>query len=170
MEISQRLLWLGSSSRWLVRVVAMALLLSGCASNPQYYYVPEEDPGLVERPVETHSAETETLQDEERQYSYVDPVPDVVSERPSSVEQLVRQSDHKLRNSRYEEAASLLERALRISPSDADLYYRLGTVRLRQGRYAQAEQLARRGMSLSHDSRQRQDLQRLVDLSQKGQG
>ena len=46
-------------------------------------------------------------------------------------------------------AGASLERAIRISPRDPALYYRLATVRLAQQNYHQAKQLCRKAMSLS---------------------
>ena len=49
-------------------------------------------------------------------------------------------------------AASSLERALRIAPTEPQVLYRLSEIRLMQGDAAQAEQLAQRGLSYSHGS------------------
>jgi tetratricopeptide (TPR) repeat protein len=51
------------------------------------------------------------------------------------------------------EAASLLERALRIEPRNARIWYRLARVRMAQGQYRQAASLAAKSNSLaSHDA------------------
>jgi len=44
-------------------------------------------------------------------------------------------------------AVSLLERALRIDGSSAELYHQIAEVRLGQGRFADAEQVAAKGLS-----------------------
>lgn len=48
-----------------------------------------------------------------------------------------------------ERAAALCERALRINPRDAQLWYRLASVRAQQGRANEAEGFARRALSFS---------------------
>lgn len=50
-----------------------------------------------------------------------------------------------------ERAAALCERALRINPRDALLWYRLADVRAQQGRPGEAEGFARRALSYSAD-------------------
>ena len=51
----------------------------------------------------------------------------------------------------WEQAAALLERALRIDPRNAHLWYRLAAIRLQQGRYGMAESLAQKSISLAKD-------------------
>ncbi|MCC7490079.1 MAG: tetratricopeptide repeat protein [Gammaproteobacteria bacterium] len=55
----------------------------------------------------------------------------------------------------YPLATSSLERALRINPNDADIWYELGRVKLRQGDRAQAESMARRALALAGSDAQR---------------
>lgn len=56
----------------------------------------------------------------------------------------------------WEQAAALLERALRIEPRNAHLWHRLAQVRLQQERYAQAASLARKSNVLAGDDKQLQ--------------
>jgi tetratricopeptide (TPR) repeat protein len=49
----------------------------------------------------------------------------------------------------HEQAASYLERALRIEPNDPRLWHRLAKVRYDQGRYQQAVNLAKRSIALA---------------------
>lgn len=51
----------------------------------------------------------------------------------------------------WEQAAALLERALRIKPRNARLWHRLAKIRLQQGRYAMAESLAQKSTALAKD-------------------
>lgn len=46
-------------------------------------------------------------------------------------------------------AAALCERALRISPRDGQVWYKLATIRFQQGRYADAQGFARRALSFA---------------------
>ena len=48
-----------------------------------------------------------------------------------------------------EQAAALCERALRISPRDGDVWYRLASIRFQQRRYADADGFARRALSFA---------------------
>ncbi|WP_426415881.1 tetratricopeptide repeat protein [Aestuariirhabdus sp. LZHN29] len=149
--------------------VSLGAILVGCASRPEYYYVPEQDPGRELVPqIETDRSATPDAPSPEAgdTYSYVDPAPGALAQRPAGVIQLVSLSEQQLSAAQFDAAAASLERALRIAPDDADLYYRLGSVRLQQGQFAQAEQLARRGLSIVHDTEQRAQLQRLIEQAQ----
>jgi predicted Zn-dependent protease len=62
---------------------------------------------------------------------------------------LLDDSDRKLQAGQQEAAAAAVERALRISPSNALLWYRLAAIRVGQGQWSQAEALAQKSLSLS---------------------
>ncbi len=62
---------------------------------------------------------------------------------------LLARADTHVQAGQWEQAAALLERALRIEPRNAWLWHHLATVRLRQGRYAQAVSLANKSSSLA---------------------
>ena len=63
----------------------------------------------------------------------------------------------------YPLATSSLERALRINPNDADIWYELGRVKLGQGDYAQAQNMARRALALAGgDPQQRARCEALI--------
>jgi len=62
---------------------------------------------------------------------------------------LLAQADSRVQAGEWEQAAALLERALRIEPRNAWLWHHLATVRFRQGRYAQAVSLANKSSSLA---------------------
>lgn len=66
---------------------------------------------------------------------------------------LMQDADRALAASRYDTAASTLERALRIEPRNASLWHRLANVRYRQQRYEQAIQLASKSNTLARDGR-----------------
>ena len=61
----------------------------------------------------------------------------------------VRIARQKADQGKLNQAAALLERALRIQPRDALLWNQLADIRLRQKRYPQAESLARKSISLA---------------------
>jgi Flp pilus assembly protein TadD len=60
----------------------------------------------------------------------------------ASVDQAIADGD-------LERAAAVSERALRISPRDAYLWYRLASIRYQQQRYGEAEGFARRALSFA---------------------
>lgn len=62
----------------------------------------------------------------------------------------------------YNRAAALTERALRIRPREAGLWYTLATIRLDQGRNAEALGHAQRALSFSTDTAQRRDIEQLL--------
>jgi Tfp pilus assembly protein PilF len=64
----------------------------------------------------------------------------------------------------WEQAAALLERALRIAPRDAYLWHRLASVRLKQGQYRLAESLAQKSNALARDNAElQQENTRLIN-------
>ncbi|HEC18338.1 MAG TPA: tetratricopeptide repeat protein [Gammaproteobacteria bacterium] len=68
-----------------------------------------------------------------------------------AINTLLARAELQVQQSRWERAAALLERALRIEPRNAGLWHRLALVRFRQGRYAMAESLAQKSTALAGD-------------------
>jgi predicted Zn-dependent protease len=67
-----------------------------------------------------------------------------------------------------ERAAAVLERALRIDPKNARLWYELARVRLLQGKLSLAESLATKSNALAgHDEELREDNGRIIDAVQQ---
>lgn len=66
---------------------------------------------------------------------------------PSST--LLASVDTAIAAGELERAAALCERALRISPRDAVVWYRLATIRFRQQRYGEAVNTAQRALSFA---------------------
>lgn len=73
----------------------------------------------------------------------------VVSSQPPAVVALLDQAEQQANAGELEPAAASLERAIRIDPRNAVLWYHLATVRLSQGESSQAEQLAVKSNSLA---------------------
>ena len=69
---------------------------------------------------------------------------------PAAAE-LVQRAERESAQGRHEEAAILLERAVRIEPGHPVVWQNLAVVRYRQGDYSQAEQLALRSNALGRD-------------------
>lgn len=68
-----------------------------------------------------------------------------------AVATLLARAQIKQGQARWEQAAELLERALRIEPRNAQLWHRLAKIRLQQGRYGMAESLAQKSNALAKD-------------------
>jgi len=69
--------------------------------------------------------------------------------QPPAVLALLDQAEQQANTGELESAAASLERAIRIDPRNAVLWYHLATVRLSQGESTQAEQLAVKSNSLA---------------------
>jgi len=81
----------------------------------------------------------------------------------TAVVALLEDAEQQSGSGRLDTAAVSLERALRIEPRNAQVWYRLAQVRMRQGKLDQAEGLATKSMVLAGDDRRlRADNWRLV--------
>ena len=88
-----------------------------------------------------------------------DPYMDISSEQDTSraTSSLLAKVDVQESAQNWEQAAALLERALRIQPRDAQLWHRLAQVRLQQGQYQLAASLAQKSSALARDDVQLQE-------------
>lgn len=68
-----------------------------------------------------------------------------------AVAALLAKADQQEYQAHWEQAAALLERALRIEPRNARLWHRLAKIRLQEGRYGMAESLAQKSNALAKD-------------------
>lgn len=90
---------------------------------------------------------------------------------PSASSVLLEQGQAARAAGNYPEAASSIERALRIDPGNAVLWLELGEVRMAEGNYQQAEALARKSVSLTASDRAtRAAATRLIVEALKAQG
>lgn len=81
-------------------------------------------------------------------------LPPTTNEQPATASSTLLQGvDAAIAQGDLERAAALCERALRISPRDALLWYRLASVRAQQGRLNEAEGFAQRALSFSNADR-----------------
>jgi predicted Zn-dependent protease len=84
---------------------------------------------------------------------------------------LLDESERKLRAGEQEAAAASVERALRISPGNALLWYRLAAIRIGQRQWSQAEALAQKSLSLGGgDRRLQQDNWQLIAQARRELG
>lgn len=95
----------------------------------------------------------------ERDVRPVEVIPPGVSEpvRPSTpaspVATLMASVDTAVAAGELEQAAALCERALRISPRDGYVWYRLASIRFQQQRYSDADGFARRALGFAGGDR-----------------
>lgn len=75
----------------------------------------------------------------------------VMPDAGRAVHTLLARAESHEQQEQWEQAAALLERALRIEPRNARLWHRLAKIRLQQGRYAMAESLAQKSNALARD-------------------
>ena len=77
---------------------------------------------------------------------------------------LLAKADTQEKAKHWEQAAALLERALRIDPRNAHLWHRLANIRFQQGQYQLAESLAQKSNALAPDDTElQQENLRLMD-------
>ena len=79
-----------------------------------------------------------------------------VSRQPPAVLALLEHAQQQANDGDLESSAASLERAIRINPGSAVLWYHLATLRLAQGEARQAEQLAVKSNSLAPGNRVQQ--------------
>lgn len=81
---------------------------------------------------------------------------------PAAVTGLIKQAEQKEAEGDLTMASASLERALRIAPNSAEVYYRLARVHQAQGQHDQAVQFARRGLAQGADSELQAKLQAII--------
>jgi len=97
--------------------------------------------------------------------------PQTVASQPPAVVALLGQAEMQANGGDLNAAAASLERALRIDPRNAVIWYHLATVRLEQGEPAQAEQLAVKSNSLAGGNRLQQSRNwHLIAQARRAQG
>jgi tetratricopeptide (TPR) repeat protein len=73
---------------------------------------------------------------------------------PTASSTLLAEVDQAIAANQLDRAAALCERALRITPRDGLLWYKLATIRYLQGRHADARGFAQRALSLAGSNAQ----------------
>jgi hypothetical protein len=126
-----------------IPALVAALALAACVTAPPPRTPPSE-------PVPTEPEPTTPTPPPEQPSEPPPPAP-VVPEPVlgAASRALVDQARGHLQAKNYPLAASTLERALRIEPSNALLWIELGKVRQAEGNYVQAENMGRRAASLT---------------------
>jgi tetratricopeptide (TPR) repeat protein len=121
----------------------LVLLLGACSIQPPSQLPPVVDSG---------SQSSESLPPGEAPGPVIEAQPENRASR-GAVIALLDRAEHYRRLGDTGAASATLERALRIDPRNARLWYQLAEVRLQQGRPAQAEQLALKSNALSAGDR-----------------
>ena len=154
---------------------ALALsLLAGCSVNPQHLPAPVEHripatdalPNTGSPAVVTAQPQyTPNTTPEAADTSPTPPTSDTRAPHDSTITALVTRANEQAAGGQYQAAAGSIERAIRITPDDAELWYDLARIRLRQGELDEAEELAvkSRSMAAGHPALQARNW-RLVAL------
>jgi tetratricopeptide (TPR) repeat protein len=133
-------------------IIPLLLSLSGCAVITGPAPVEDRDtntsPGTASQPAATAEEDTD-VQVYPAESSPWRTQPPATEGSQGAVDKLLAEASIQQRNSQPVEAAALLERALRIEPRNADIWYRLARVRMTQGQYRQAAALAAKSNSLA---------------------
>lgn len=139
-------------------VILLLLFIYACTTTtpqqpqnpPEIVEAPVEEIVIEETPVEEEVVIEETSVEEETpEMVIVEPVIVVPTENTENkaVTNLVSQADTFYANGDYSNSYSILERALRIDPNNADIWYRMGLIKLREGEYDQAIQFAMKAVN-----------------------
>lgn len=143
-------------------LVAMILLMAGCASTPDTTPLPTPDisssaqiDDSVRRPTPVYEfPEAGAQGDSASEMEPLSKPPTYSNENTSTsrtVVALLDQASKMEASGNPEKAAATLERALRIEPRNARLWHRLAVIRYQQGQYTQAESLAAKSSTLAQD-------------------
>ncbi|MCL6271756.1 tetratricopeptide repeat protein [Sansalvadorimonas sp. 2012CJ34-2] len=98
-------------------------------------------------------------------YSYSQLESLTADNRPVAVQQLIFKGRTAWQEGKFDAGLVALDRALRISPDDALIYYYLASIRKEQGALKLSASLAKRGLSMGYNPVLRQQLQALLASS-----
>ena len=140
-------------------LVVAQCLLQGCSSTAPRDYPPAVVEKGQQAPVvkESVSSAAERLPGQPQSYPQAPSqhIPQA-RQQPPAIVALLDQAEQQANAGELESAAASLERAIRIDPRNAVLWYHLATVRLSQGESSQAEQLAAKSNSLASGNHSQQ--------------
>ena len=133
-----------------VFLVILLCLLQACSSQPTQ----KSPPPVVDKGQQAPATKSSTIPGRPvpstvQQPQQTIPATTAAARQPPAVVALLDQAEQQANAGELESAAASLERAIRINPRSAVLWYHLATVRLSQGESAQAEQLAVKSNSLA---------------------
>lgn len=135
---------------FIVCSVVMLLAVQGCSTTAS---TSAPRPVVIEKgssaPVTTQTPAVVSPAQERAREPAVSRQPPAVSRQPPAVVALLEHAQQQANDGDLESSAASLERAIRINPGSAVLWYHLATLRLAQGEARQAEQLAVKSNSLA---------------------
>ncbi len=131
---------------WLL-ILPIISVLSACGSNP---VTPSQPPIIEDHSQPANSRLPAPANAQKYAYAKTYAYPSSGNQAgTSAIADLRDKARIKADQGQLNQAAALLERALRIQPRDAWVWNQLADIRLRQQRYPQAESLARKSNSLA---------------------
>lgn len=149
----------------LLPLLAALMLLAGCSVDQQRLPAPVEQRSLATPgvagvsgvPGSASSQATVTPQPDYTPNTLSDAeaaataAPTAASKPPhdATTTALVSRANEQAAGGQYQAAAGSIERAIRIAPDDAELWYDLARIRLRQGELDEAEELAVKSRSMA---------------------
>ena len=126
------------ASRKALYLILLSLIWAGCASSPPRQNDPNELPTASQAPEQTDSSSTEP------------------KEPITAESSLLLNADDSTKLEDYSKAIVLLERAIRLSPRDPNLWIRLSESYLKKEEFELAEQYARKAIVLSRKNKETQ--------------
>lgn len=126
-------------------LLIMALITSSCSTQPKHSKIPvvdrsEKQP--IQRPIKHHKLPTATVKRPLKPTK-------INTNKNAAVTSLLTKAGKQKNNKHYVKAGSTLERAIRISPRNAEIYYQLAHIRLLQQQQQQAKQLCLKAIVLA---------------------
>lgn len=157
-----------------VSALLPVLLLAGCYTAPQRPAEPSapRQPGTEHRLPDTGAVVT-PAREPGVQISAYEPAPAVplAPLHSKAVGALLKTAEDQERNNDLNGAVGTLERALRIEPRNAHLWYRLANLRYTQGRYDLATDLASKSLTLAGaDAVLKRDSWQLIARAKRASG
>ncbi len=127
-------------------ILALVGILFGCATSSNTSSIPVVD-GTGSEP-----SESRPLPEKPESAGVEEPVATEADRIESpAVVALLDKADRQKKDKQFAAAAASLERAIRISPRNPELYLALAGVRLQQGDTQQANQLCNKAIALAND-------------------
>ncbi len=164
-----------------VALLVFCLNLAACALAPSSTPVPVEDRNKRPAPSTADPGVGKPVpQPEQTPMPVPEPLPPpvdvdrpagITAPKPPAVVALLERVTAASAKGNHAQAAAELERALRISPRDGDLWLRLARVRLQQSQWQQAETLAQKCVSLPEsDGQTRKGAWGVIGSAREAQG
>jgi len=129
--------------RWFGLALSL-LLLTACSVDPLRLPAPVEQRNST--PASERIDSTTTASTNQHTPTAPTPAPVLTNDSSAAVNDtttaLLKKAHEQAAGGQYQRAAGTLERAIRIAPDDAELWYELARIRLRQGQLDEAEELA----------------------------